>query len=78
MVNLFFHPCLKQECKLLTLPKNSLTVTSLPGKVQTCSLFKETISGGEEAQLKVNRRNLLCCPFVAALQMSCPKELTIL
>ena len=67
MVYLFCHPCLKQECKLLKLPKkDSLTVTSLPGKVQTCTLFK------------ANRMNLLCCPFVAALQMSCPRELTIL
>ena len=37
-----------------------------------------TISGGEESLLKANRMNQLCCPFVAALQTSCPRELTIL
>ena len=41
-------------------------------------IVQRTISGGEEALLKANRMNLLCCPFVAALQMSCPRELTIL
>ena len=45
----------------------SPTVTSLPGKVQTCTLFKELFFGGEEALLKANRMNVLCCPFVAAL-----------
>ena len=37
---------------------------------------QRTISGGEEALLKANRMNFLCCPFVAALQMSCPRKLT--
>ena len=41
-------------------------------------IVQRTISGGAEAVLKANRMNLLCCPFVAALQMSCPRELTIL
>ena len=41
-------------------------------------IVQRTLSGGEEALLKTNRMNLLCCPFVAALQMSCPRELTIL
>ena len=43
-------------------------------------IVQRTISGAEEALLKANRisMNLLCCPFVAALQMSCPRELTIL
>ena len=41
-------------------------------------IVQRTISGGEEALLKANRRNVLCCPFVAALQMSCPREFTIL
>ena len=41
-------------------------------------IVQRIISGGEEALLKANRMNLLCCPFVAALQMSCPRELTIL
>ena len=41
-------------------------------------IVQRTIFGGEEALLKVNRMNLLCCPFVTALQMSCPRELTIL
>ena len=45
-------------------------------KLAHCS--KNYFFGGEEALLKANRMNLLCCPFVAALQMSCPKELTIL
>ena len=35
-------------------------------------IVQRTIFGGEEALLKANRMNLLCCPFVAALQMSCP------
>ena len=30
-------------------------------------IVQRTISGGEEALLKANRRNVLCCPFVAAL-----------
>ena len=78
-LNFFCHPCLKQECKLLKLPtKNSQTVTSLQGKVQNLHTVQRTISGGEEALLKANRMNLLCCPFVAALQISCPRELTIL
>ena len=41
-------------------------------------IVQRIISGGEEALLKANGMNLLCCPFVAALQMSCPRELTIL
>ena len=41
-------------------------------------IVQRTISAGEEALLKANKINLLCCPFVAALQMSCPRELTIL
>ena len=41
-------------------------------------IVQRTIFGGEEALLKANRKNLLCCPFVAALQMSCTRELTIL
>ena len=41
-------------------------------------IVQRTISGGEEALLRPNRMNLLCCPFVTALQMSCPRELTIL
>ena len=41
-------------------------------------IVQRTMSGGEEALLKANRMNLLCCPFVAALQMSCPRELRIL
>ena len=41
-------------------------------------IVQRTISGCEEALLKANRINLLCCPFVAALQMSCPRQLTIL
>ena len=41
-------------------------------------IVQRIISGGEEALLKANGMNLLCCPFVAALQMSCPGELTIL
>ena len=47
-------------------------------KSQNLHIVQRTISGGEEALLKENRMNLLCCPFVAALQMSCPRELTIL
>ena len=35
-------------------------------------IVQRTISGGEEALLKANRMNLLCCPFVAALQIFCP------
>ena len=30
-------------------------------------IVQRTISGGEEALLKANRKNVLCCPFVAAL-----------
>ena len=30
-------------------------------------IVQRTISGGDEALLKANRRNVLCCPFVAAL-----------
>ena len=41
-------------------------------------IVQRTIFGGEEALLNANRRNVLCCPFVAALQMSCPRQLTIL
>ena len=41
-------------------------------------IVQRTMSGGEEALLKANRMNLLCCPFVVALQMSCPRELRIL
>ena len=47
-------------------------------KSKNLHIVQRTISGGEEALLKANRINLLCCPFVAALQMSCPRELTIL
>ena len=41
-------------------------------------IYQRTISCGEEALLKANRMDLLCCLFAAALQMSCPRELTIL
>ena len=40
-------------------------------------IVERTISGGGEALLKANRMKLLCRPFVAVLQMSCPRELTI-
>ena len=39
-------------------------------------IVQRTISGGEEALLKANRMNLLCCPFVTVLQMSCPSMMT--
>ena len=41
-------------------------------------IVQRTISGGEEALLKANRMNLLCCPFVTAPHMSYSIELTIL
>ena len=41
-------------------------------------IVQRTIFRGEEALMKANRMNFLCCPFVAALQMSCPRKLTIL
>ena len=41
-------------------------------------IVQRTISGGEEALLTADKINLLSCPFVAVLQMSCPRELTIL
>ena len=48
------------------------------GKSPNLHIVQRTISGDEEALLKANRKNVLCCPCVAALQMSCPRELTIL
>ena len=36
-------------------------------KSSNLHIVQRTISGGEEALLKANRMNLLCCPFVAAL-----------
>ena len=47
------------------------------GKSPNLHIVQRTISGGEEALPKANRINLLSCPFEAALQMSCPRELTI-
>ena len=78
-LNSFCHPCLKQECKLLKLPeKNSMTVTSLPGKVQTCTLFKELSLVAKKHYWKQTEWTFSCWPFVAALQLSCPGELPIL
>ena len=48
------------------------------GKSPNLHIVQRTISGGEEALLKANRMNLLCCLLVAALQMSCARQLTIL
>ena len=56
------------------LPDSYITTRKSPN----LHIVQRTISGGEEALLKANRMNLLCCPFEAALQMSCPGELTIL
>ena len=47
-------------------------------KSKNLHIVQRTISGGEEALLKANTVNLLCCPFVAALHMSYPRELTFL
>ena len=41
-------------------------------------IVQRTISGGEEALMQANRMNFLCCPCVAALRISFPRELTIL
>ena len=50
------------------LPDCYITTTKSPN----LHIVQRTISGREEALLKANRMILLCCPFVAALQIFCP------
>ena len=79
----------KVELNLLSMPQTGMQTLKiaqeeLPDcyittrKSPNLHIVQRTISGGEEALLKANRMSLLCCPFVAALQMSGSRELTIL
>ena len=56
------------------LPDSYITTMKSPN----LHIVQKTISGGEKALLKASRMDLLCCPFAAVLQMSCPREFTIL
>ena len=79
----------KVELNLLSMPQTGLPTLKiaqeeLPDsyittrKSPNLNIVQRTISGGEEALLKASRMNLLCCPLVVALQMPCPRELTLL
>ena len=75
----------KVELNLLSMPQTGMQTLKiaqeeLPDcyittrKSPNLHIVQRTISGDEEALLKANRMNLLCCPFVAALQMSCLRD----
>ena len=79
----------KVELNLLSMPQTGMQTLKiaqeeLPDcyittrKSPNLNIVQRTISGGEEALLKASRMNLLCCPLVVALQMPCPRELTLL
>ena len=73
------------QLALLSMPQTGMQTLTIAQELPGCyitirkslnlHIVQRTISGSttEEALLKANRMNLLCCPFVAALQMSCPR-----